>query len=119
MYLQIENSVLNDYKGQDIILFGAGSCGLRIIEEFENIGSKIHFICDNNKNLHGSKLKDYQILDPEAILAYPEIPVIISSTFGNEIQKQLREMGILKSYKTKVGVHKDTISIDQSFYGSE
>jgi len=109
MYLQIENSVIEDFAGKDIVLFGAGSCGLRMIEEFENIGSRILFVCDNNHALYGKELKGYKIVNPEYIKKHSELPVIISSTFGKEIKEQLNKMGITNSYKTKLGVHKDCI----------
>lgn len=113
MHLLIENSLIEDFSGKDIILFGAGSCGLRIIEEFEKAGANILFICDNNEKLHGTSLKGYFIQNPVNIKKYNNIPVIISSTYGNEIKAQLLEMNITNVYTTKVGVHKDTIPMEQ------
>ncbi|MGB8454203.1 MAG: hypothetical protein WCD89_17965 [Anaerocolumna sp.] len=106
MYLQIEDRSLEDFRDKEIILFGAGSCGLRVIEEFEHIGAKIICICDNNKNLDGTLLKGYTIRHPEILINHPNIPIILSSTFGKEIKEQLSQMGINNTYKTKVGVHK-------------
>lgn len=113
MYLQIEDHVLEDFKEKRIILFGAGSCGLRVIEEFENINAEIICICDNSKKLEGTSLKGYTIRQPEILKDYPEVPIIISSTFGNEIKAQLNEMGISKAYKTKVGVHKASLTMEE------
>jgi hypothetical protein len=109
MYLQIEDRLLEDFRDKEIILFGAGSCGLRVIEEFEHIGAKIICICDNNRNLDGTLLKGYTIHCPEVLKSYLNIPIIISSTFGKEIKEQLKQMGIKNAYKTKVGVHKASL----------
>jgi hypothetical protein len=113
MYLLIENSAIEKFSGTDIILFGAGSCGLRVIEEFEKADVNILCICDNNKKLHGTTLKGYPIYGPEVIKNYNNIPVIISSTFGKEIKSQLQELDITNTYTTKVGVHKDTIPMNE------
>jgi hypothetical protein len=113
LYIQIEGKSLKDFKDMNIILFGAGSCGLRVIDEFENIGANIMFICDNNKSLEGKSLKDYEIKNPNVLVNYKNIPVIISSTFGNEIKEQLNQMGIFLSFRTKVGVHKASLSKEQ------
>ncbi len=112
MYLEVEGKSLEDFRDKEIILFGAGSCGLRVIEEFEHIGARIICICDNNRNINGTFLKGYPVLLPEALASYPDIPVIISSTFGNEIKEQLNAMGIYHAYKTRVGVHKASMSIE-------
>lgn len=109
MYLQIEDNSIENFRNKDIILFGAGSCGLRVIEEFENVSAHILFICDNNASLEGTKLKEYTIHTPAILKNYPEVPIIISSTFGKEIKEQLNRMGIYHAYKTKVGVHKASL----------
>lgn len=113
MYIEIENSDIKEFQNQEVILFGAGSCGLRAVEEFEKVGAKIIGFCDNNRALAGTKLEGYTILTPEDINSYPEASVIITSTYDKEIKKQLEEMKISKNYLAKVGVLKSTIPFEE------
>jgi hypothetical protein len=113
MYIEIEDSDILSFQNKDVILFGAGSCGLRALEEFEKIGANIIGFCDNNRALAGTKFEGYKIITPEDIPTYPDADVIITSTYDKEIKKQLDDMNVKRNYVAKVGVLKTTMPIEQ------
>lgn len=112
MYIEIENAKIEEFKNKEVILFGAGSCGLRAVEEIERVGAKVIGFCDNNLALAGKKIKKYTIIAPEDLYSYPKASIIITSTYDKEIKKQLNEMKITNCYVAKVGVLKATIPFD-------
>lgn len=115
MYVYIENDELKNFTGKEVLLFGAGSCGLKCIEEFEKIDAKIVGFCDNNRKRRGEEIKGYKIWSPEDIASFDNVNIMITSTFDEEIKKQLRDMG-LNNYRTvKIGALRDTLSKDQFF----
>lgn len=112
MYIEIEDANIQEFSNKEVILFGAGSCGLRTVEEFEKINAKIIGFCDNNYELIGKKIEKYAIIAPEEILSYPNASVIITSTYDKEIKKQLNDMKIYSNYVAKVGVLKATMPFE-------
>lgn len=104
MYIRVIGKDMEYFRGKDVILFGGGSCGLRTLEEFENIGSNIIAFCDNNRALAGTTLSGYEIITPEQLMNYTEAHIVISSTFDDEIAAQLEGMGLSNYYKIKLGV---------------
>lgn len=110
VYVYIENDELKNYKEKDILLFGAGSCGLKCIEEFEKINANILGFCDNNKARRGEEIRGYKIWSPEDIVRFDDAMVMITSTFDEEIKKQLDEMGISNYRTVKIGALKDTLA---------
>lgn len=53
-------------------------------------------ICDNNILLEGTSIDGVEIIRPDKIKDYDYDYVIISNTHGNEIEKQLIEIGVTK-----------------------
>ncbi len=104
MYIRVVGQEMEYFIGKDIILFGGGSCGLRTLEEFEKIGAHIIAFCDNDKALEGTTMNGYPIIAPEKLTNYPEACIIISSTYDEEIEKQLITMGMNHYYRIKLGV---------------
>lgn len=113
MYIEIEGSDIDDFIHQRVILFGAGSCGLHAVEEFEKRSIEIIAFCDNNLSLIGKQFEGYPVIQPNKLLDYPDISIIITSTFHNEIKEQLYNMGVKKIYVAKVGVLRKTIDKNQ------
>jgi phosphorylcholine metabolism protein LicD len=82
-------------KDRDIILFGAGM----MFEDYMNkYGDKYRpsFLVDNDKNKWGRTRMGIPIKEPEAIIQIPESKrkIIICSFYYNEIEDQLKRMGI-------------------------
>lgn len=103
MLIQIENKKVEDFKNRNIILFGAGSCGVHAVEEFERVGANVVAFCDNNPNLSGQELCGYPIISPDKITSYQDYDVLITSAYATEIKPQLNEMGIKNNYIVKMG----------------
>lgn len=114
MYIRVVDNEMLYFKDKQVILFGGGSCGLRAREEFEGVGAKVLAFCDNNRALAGTKLEGYPVIAPEQLYAYPEASIIISSTFEEEIVKQLIEMKLTNFYRIKLGVLRE-IQSKESF----
>lgn len=110
MYTEIENLDKTDLHGKKVILFGASTYGIRAIEEIEQLGANILFFCDNDEKKHNCTFANFIIKNPKAIYEHPEAFVIITSTYRNEIKKQLKEMGVKNVYILKMGVRHFTIS---------
>lgn len=102
-----------DFQGKDVILFGCGSCGLRALEEFEKVGAHILGFCDNNQEMAGKKLGEYEIITPDQLKEHPKADIIITSTYEEDIEIQLKEMKLSNYYRIKLGVLKETIPKEQ------
>lgn len=116
MYIKIEGAQLQDFAGKEIILFGAASTGVKALEEFENIQAKILGFCDNGESKWGTTFKGYPIYSPDELLRLidknPELITIVTSTYEDEIVKQLTEMKIKRVFIAKMGVLHDKIPIE-------
>lgn len=113
MYIRVIGAELEFFKGKEVILFGCGSCGLRALEEFEQVAAKIVAFADNNKNLIGREFCGYPVVSPESLSFYKEASIIITSTYEDEIEKQLLQMGLSNYYKIKLGVLKEKKPLNQ------
>ncbi|MFT4144608.1 MAG: hypothetical protein QM644_09155 [Mobilitalea sp.] len=109
MYIRVIGKDMEFFNNKDVILFGGGSCGLRALEEFIKAGARIIAFCDNNKALAGSQLNGYPIISPEQLYDFPETAIIITSTYEEEIKKQLTAMRLFNFYCIKLGVLRETI----------
>lgn len=73
-----------------IIIFGAGSHTARLLPYLEEQGSlsRVIAIVDNNTNLQGKTLADWQIAAPDQLLPlYPDAAVLISSYRSQQVIK--------------------------------
>lgn len=90
--IEIEN-LLKKYN--KIVLFGAGNMCRNYMKCY---GEKYPplFTCDNNQKMWGSKFCGLEIKSPESLKDIPSDCVIfICNVYYREIEKQLREMGIM------------------------
>lgn len=109
MYIKIDEAPIENFKGKSVLLFGAGSCGLKSIEEFEKIGARIEGFIDNNRSKRGEKIGEYTIYSPEDIKNFDNVNIMITSTFVDEIKLQLSDMGISNVYTVRLGALRDTL----------
>lgn len=115
MYIKIEEAPITHFKNKKVLLFGAGSCGLKSIEEFEKIGADIVGFIDNNKNRRGEQIKGYTIWAPKDINNFGDVNVMITSTFADEIKKQLKDLKIENVFTVRLGALRDTLKKDEFF----
>lgn len=115
MYVKLESGDIHKLQGKKLLLFGAGSLGVRSIEECKKIGAEILGFVDNNPARRGEKLEGYTIYTPEDIKEFPEAYVLITSTYIDEIKEQLAGMGIEKVEVIRLGALRDTIEPEAFF----
>ena len=85
---------------KEIILFGAGGAGIKVIEFIQEIGSQINkdikilMLFDNDPNKWGTKLMSYEIKQPSLADCERADKIIIASKWANDIKIQLMKMGV-------------------------
>ena len=121
MYIRIVPNGLEQFKNQEVILFGAATYGQKVVEEFERIGSNVLFFVDNNVSLHQktirvfdeSTIKEYLVQAPEVLTEYPNVPVFIASTYFEEVKEQLIKLSVTQIYEAYMGVQRDVIPVSK------
>lgn len=90
--IEIENS-LKRYK--EFVLFGAGNMCRNYMKCYGDKYPPL-FTCDNNPKTWGTTFEGLKVKSPEALKSISEdCCVVICNIFYREIEKQLREMGIV------------------------
>ncbi len=115
MYVKLESGSIEKLRDKELLLFGAGSLGLRSIEECEKVNAKVLGFVDNNRQLRGTKLEKYTIYAPEDIYKFSDITILIVSTYKKEIEKQLELMGVMNVEIICLGALRDVIE-KEDFY---
>ena len=115
MYIKLEQGQMSDLQGKNVLLFGAGSLGVRSIEEFHKIGAHIVGFVDNNRQRKGEKVSGYTIYAPEDIGSFPNAYVIITSTYVEEIKQQLTDMGVAHFDVIRLGALRDALKQEDFF----
>lgn len=115
MYVKLESGDIHKLQGKRLLLFGAGSLGVRSIEECRKIDAQILGFVDNNPARRGESLEGYPIYMPDDIREFPEAYVLITSTYVEEIKAQLAGMGIEKVEVIRLGALRDTIEQEAFF----
>lgn len=82
-------------QGKEIIVFGAGSLGVKVINEFKkNKNNKISRVLDNDPEKDGTWLEGYLVQSPTSLSLDDNQLIVIASMYSVEIQKQLKRLGI-------------------------
>ena len=96
---QVEDSIKQTIrsiveKGNPIMIWGAGTHTLHLLESTDLAQTKISAVIDANISYQGKRLQGAPILAPEAIKARPE-PILVSSrVFQEEIVRKIRDDGL-------------------------
>lgn len=115
MYVKLESGNIEKLRDKELLLFGAGSLGLRSIEECDKIHATILGFIDNNRARRGEQLEGYTIYAPEDIKDFPDAYILITSTYVEEIKQQLKDMGVEKVEVIRLGALRDTIEKEDFF----
>lgn len=76
-------------------IFGAGGGGKQWISILEDHGIKLDFICDNNKNLWGTNIRNIPCISPDELLKITgKLVVVIAVRRYQDIYSQLLACGI-------------------------
>lgn len=83
-----------DFK-KPVILFGAAILSSHFIKFFQEMGTQILYLSDNDKNKIGKELHGLKIIDKKTIKKEfgNKIQIIVSSVYYEEIIKDLKNMG--------------------------
>jgi len=80
----------------EIIVYGTGeSCG-GVVDMLIESGITISFLCDSNKNKHGTRIFGLQVISPDELIESHKNAIVVISTghFSEEIFQKLLSMGI-------------------------
>lgn len=81
--------------GKDIVVFGGGSLGIKVIKEFNKDGNyNVCAILDNDPEKNGTFLEGVPVQSPRNFVLEENKIIVIASMYSVEIQKQLNRMGI-------------------------
>lgn len=81
--------------GKQVLVFGAGSGGVKVAEALESMGYKVAAFLDNSSSKWGKCIHGIQITAPEeAVCQYPNADIVIASIYHAEIMQQLTRLGI-------------------------
>lgn len=83
-------------KNGELVVFGAGVSGNKIIDLLLQNGNMIKTVCDNSKLLQGTRLKDFKIYSvEETVKSYPNAFYLIANArHGEDMRAQLIKSGI-------------------------
>lgn len=80
------------YKEPQIVIFGAGKIGKKIIGFLDNNNCKknIKCICDNNNELWNKQLEGIMVVSPlEAVRKYKRASFLVGGSYADEMIKYL------------------------------
>jgi predicted O-methyltransferase YrrM len=81
----------------EIVIFGASTRGEMLLDLFKS-NYNIKYFCDNDESKWGKEINGIKIYAPKALEQDKDVRVVIASELSEEIQMQLREMGIGNFY---------------------
>lgn len=89
---------IQSLKNKTLILFGASKAGEVIIEEWEKHGLKPSYLCDNDRNKWGKKLRNIEIISPEKMIELNDssMKIFISSIYIGPIYRQLKQLHVVE-----------------------
>ena len=95
---ELDSNYIDEIKETPVlILFGASKWGETVSNQFLHYGVSINDIlfCDNNKEIIGSYINAIKVIAPNQIQQYKNAVVVIcSSSYKEEMRKQLLTLGI-------------------------
>ncbi len=96
---RLVNAVAKLSSGQEIVIFGAGQRGRRILELLCFEPQCVRCIADNDGKLWDTDLGGCRILSPErAVEKYPDaVYIVANGLHAQEMEQQLKSMGIRES----------------------
>lgn len=101
-------------SGQPLIIYGAGSNGLKVLHYLELCGARIVAFCDSDINKHGKNFCDRPVFSPaEAI--HTGYGIIVASTWYAQIIGNLTQSGAKACYNLSlIGIAKEPFVSDIS-----
>ncbi len=90
--------IIEGVNDKPVVIFGCGIWGKSLKTVFERNCIEIAAFCDNNEVLWNTKLEEHDILSPACCIEKYENAIfyIANKKYGNDIKKQLLDLGILE-----------------------
>jgi hypothetical protein len=91
-----KKKTLLNYRGRDIIIFGAGVFSQPVIHSLRQLEIDPVCVCDNSISKQGTEVMGVSVILPgEAIQKYPDALIIITAAwkYFDEINSQLKKLG--------------------------
>ena len=88
--------ILDESKDRDLVIFGAGSWGSKIVDVLQQNNAKVLGICDNSKELQNTVKYGFEISPVEiAVKKFSNASFLIANRKNSDImRRQLLENGI-------------------------
>lgn len=97
---KIKFRLLDEIKGGNPIIFGAGDCGHKVYELLHGFGINVLYFCDNDQGKSTDELTGLKIIKPEEMRGMVENPIILvcvgSEGVCQSICQQLLLLGFSK-----------------------
>jgi hypothetical protein len=79
--------------GGPIVIFGAGAGGRRAATHCARARA-VQYLVDSDPEKQGTRVLDWDVRPPAAILATPDVSVIVASIHADQIFEQLLALGV-------------------------
>lgn len=89
-------SFLHEMENRNVIIFGAGRWGTKLIDILQQNENNIRGICDNSKTVQGTLKNGFIVISVEAaVKQFPDaLYVVVNQMHADEMRDQLIEYGI-------------------------
>ena len=81
------------HKKKNIVIFGASGGALKVANTFKSLNIDFQFFVDNDEKKWGTFIEDTEVKKP-SVLKNSDYEIVIASIYQEEIEEQLKEMGI-------------------------
>lgn len=82
-------------KAKMIVCFGAGEIGERALKSLRLCGIEPAYFCDNAERLWGTHIEGVEVISPDSLKKLEDSLVLITSSYKNQIEEQLKELKII------------------------
>ncbi len=110
--LDKEQDKLENLRGKQVLLYGAGNIGKRLIKNFQDVGIKVECFIDRNINIDSSKYS-VPVYHPESdnLIKYKQNGyVILSALFPLNLCSEIRQQLINTGFKNIFALHQVNLS---------
>lgn len=96
---ELANRIFFDFFNgeKEIYIFGAGSVGIDCLEFLQKCNIKVSAFIDNDKKKEGTSFMGVPVVTPTNYKSEMGYILITSMNYGNEIKKQLEELGYVQN----------------------
>lgn len=99
LYIERQKNIINGtcFGNQDdsnIVIFGSGEGGKKLLQQYRNNKIEVSCFCDNNKNKQHTFIEGVYVIGPEELSKIQNPQIVVASIFWREISSQLKSLNI-------------------------